>query len=75
MGHNLEPAAIPGAVPGFPFGRAQVNDCHWSFSLCPKPVSKANDNQGVRNIIIIDDERALKTTLNCVCLCVAGDCA
>ena len=24
MGHRLEPAAIPGAVPGFPFGRAQL---------------------------------------------------
>ena len=70
MGHNLEPAAIPGAVPGFPFGRAQVNDDQRSFSLCPKPVSKANDIGGFRNIIIIDDERAPKTALNCVCLCV-----
>lgn len=24
MGHRLEPTAIPGAVPGFPFGRAQL---------------------------------------------------
>ena len=24
MGHNLEPAPIPGAVPAFPFGRAQI---------------------------------------------------
>eukprot|EP01046_Picozoa_sp_COSAG06_P015001 COSAG06_NODE_948_length_11359_cov_6.236146_9_plen_55_part_00 len=47
MGHNLEPAAIPGAVPGFPFGRAQVNDYQRSFSLRPEPVSKANDNRGV----------------------------
>ena len=38
MGHNLEPAAIPGAVPGFPFGRAQVNDYQRSFSRCPEPV-------------------------------------
>ena len=24
MGHRLEPASIPGAVPTFPFGRAQL---------------------------------------------------